>query len=237
VNVFGTLNVFEAASRLAHPCRVLNVSSAQVYAPSKFELTEISRIAPDNPYAASKAMAEFVTVPYSRSSKIDIVTVRSFNHAGPGQSPEFVVSSIAKQFAEIEAGSREPKLILGNTHVRRDFTDVRDVVNAYALLIEKGRANEIYNVCSGEARSIESIVEEFKSISEIDVSIESDHNKRRLGEHDAVWGSPAKLQAATGWKPEVPLRTTLQDVLTYWREQLQQNAASEISSKRLLVNR
>jgi len=223
VNVFGTLNVFEAAMSLAEPPIVLNISTAQVYAPSISVLKESSALAPDNPYAASKAMAEFLSVQFRKRSSGDIVTARSFNHAGPGQSPNFVLSSIAKQFAEIEAGVRNPKLILGNLHVKRDFTDVRDVVQAYSLLLQKGEVKEIYNVCSGHSRSIEEIVREFESISGINVKIESLPGKQRAGENEVVCGDPTKIRAATGWQPEIPLRTTLKDLLNYWRGEVAAN--------------
>jgi GDP-4-dehydro-6-deoxy-D-mannose reductase len=224
VNVFGTLNVLEAAMRLAPPPRILNISTAQVYAPSTSALNEASALAPDNPYAASKAMAEFLSMQYRKRSESGIVTARSFNHAGPGQSPQFVLSSIAKQIAEIEAGLREPKLVLGNIHVKRDFTDVRDVVQAYSLLLQNGRVNEIYNVCSGRAWSIEDIVREFQSISGISIKIETHRGKQRPGENEVVCGDPAKIRAATEWQPKIPLKTTLQDLLAYWRGAIAENA-------------
>ena len=231
VNVFGALNVFEAAMSLPVPPRVLNVSTAQVYAPSTSTLNETSALAPDNPYAASKAMSEFLSVQFRRQSEGSIVTARSFNHAGPGQSPDFVLSSIAKQFAEIESDIREPKLVLGNIHVKRDFTDVRDVVQAYSLLLQKGEVNEIYNVCSGRSWSIEEIVREFESISGINIEIESRPGKRRSGENEVVCGNPAKIQAATGWQPKIPLKTTLQDLLNYWRAKVEENNRATLDIK------
>jgi len=230
VNVFGTLNVFEAAMSLAAPPTVLNVSTAQVYAPSISTLNESSALAPDNPYAASKAMSEFLSVQFRKSTG-GIVTARSFNHAGPGQTPEFVLSSIAKQIAEIEAGLRESKLVLGNIHVKRDFTDVRDVVRAYSLLLQKGRINEVYNVCSGRAWSIEEIVHEFESISGINIKIETHPGKQRAGENEVVCGDSAKIRAATGWEPKIPLNTTLQDSLAYWRAQIAENKRVTLDTK------
>ena len=216
-NVLGTLNVLDAAMNLASPPRILNVSTGQVYAPSPSALTEGDRLNPDNPYAASKAMAELLRVPYRKHPMGGIITARSFNHAGPGQSPGFVFSSIAKQFAEIELGLREAKISVGNTHVRRDFTDVRDVVRAYNLLLEKGAVDTVYNVCSGRSRSIREIIEGFESVSGIKVAIDTDLEKVRSGENNEVCGSPAKLRAATGWEPQIPLETTMRDLLSYWR--------------------
>ena len=217
VNVFGTLNVIESALSLTSPPMVLNVSTAQVYAPSRTALTESSPLRPDNPYAASKAMAELLKVQYRARSDARLITARSFNHAGPGQLPDYVLSSIAKQFAEIEARRREPKLVLGNIHVQRDFTDVRDVVEAYCLLLEKGIAYETYNVCSGRAWSIRQVIEELQSISGVRVDVEVDPAKLRHGENEFICGDPQKIRAATGWAPGISLRATLEDMLNYWR--------------------
>ncbi|HZR65524.1 MAG TPA: GDP-mannose 4,6-dehydratase [Terriglobales bacterium] len=228
VNVFGTLNVLEAALTCSRQPRVLLVSTAQVYAPGASALTESSPLAPQNPYAASKSMAELLRVHY----KGGILIARSFNHSGPGQSSAFVLSSIARQFVEIELGLREPRLSLGNTQVKRDFTDVRDVVRAYSSLLEKSRPNEIYNVCSGRTWSVQQIVEEFQSISGIAVRIQTDAAKVRPGEVSEVCGSFQKLHAATGWEPEISLPTTLRDLLSYWRAELAgtDRQASRISS-------
>ena len=228
INVFGTLNVFEAAMILPSPPKILHISTAQAYAQNASPLNEASPLGPSNPYAASKVMSEFLSVQFSRFSAGGIVTARSFNHTGPGQSADFVLSSIAKQLVEIEAGSRNPKLSLGNIHVRRDFTDVRDVVQAYCLLLEKGRANETYNVCSGRAWSIKEIVAELERISGINIEIEIDPAKCRAGEAAEVRGDPAKIHAHTRWRPTIPLKVTLHDLLNYWRTEVH-NASPGIS--------
>jgi GDP-4-dehydro-6-deoxy-D-mannose reductase len=237
VNVFGTLNVFEAAINLPSPPKILNISTAQVYARSSAPLSETSSVSPENPYAASKLMAEFLNVQCCRHAECGIVTARSFNHTGPGQSADFVLSSIAKQFVEMELGQRERKLSVGNTHVRRDFTDVRDVVAAYVLLMRKGRPSEIYNVCSGRAISIKAVIEEFECISGIKVEIDTHPGKRRIGDAEEVCGNPAKIQAATGWKPVIPLKTTLLDLLGYWRLALHQSSPQKAPSPVLHTTR
>ena len=222
VNVLGTFNVLEAAVTLPRPARVLNISTAQVYASSSQPLTESSALGPENPYAASKAMAELFAVQYRKATEGGVITARSFNHAGPGQTPDYVLSSIAKQFAEIEAGVREPRLVVGNTHVRRDFTDVRDVVEAYFELLTRGRLGECYNVCSGRARSIRELIDELVSISGVHIRIESEEARRRDGEVEVVCGSPEKIRATIGWRPKIPLQQTLNDLLDYWREKIAQ---------------
>lgn len=217
VNVIGTLNVLEAGMSLPSPTRILNVSTAQVYAPSQLALSEESPLQPDNPYAASKAMAELLSVQYRKYESGGITTARAFNHVGAGQSPDFVLASIAKQFVEIEAGLRRPTLVLGNIHVKRDFTDVRDIVRAYALLLEQGKTNEIYNVCSGSTRSIQKIIEDFETICGFKVEIETNPAKRRAGETAIVCGDSRKIRGAIGWRPEIPWTSTLHEILDYWR--------------------
>jgi GDP-4-dehydro-6-deoxy-D-mannose reductase len=231
VNVLGTLNLFEAAMSLPRPPHILNVSTAQVYAPAADVLSEVSPIAPDNPYAASKAMAELLMVPYRKCATGGIVTARAFNHTGPGQSEKFVLPSIAKQFAEIQAGERPPKLIVGNVGVERDFTDVRDVVWAYSLLLEKGRMGKIYNVCSGSAVRLADIIKMCESVSGTKVELEKDPARIRANEAATVCGSAKKIEADTGWRPRIPLKQTISDLLEYWRlrasSELAQSPATE----------
>src|SRR5262249_34970448 len=150
-----------------------------VYGSSGGILTEASPINPDNPYSASKAMAELLLVQYRKCLHGGIVSVRPFNHTGPGQSPNFVLPSIAKQFAEIEAGLRPPKLAVGGIDVKRDFTDVRDVIQAYIALLDKGTAGEVYNVCSGRAVRLVDIVGKFQEMCAKTVEVEIDPNRVR----------------------------------------------------------
>jgi GDP-4-dehydro-6-deoxy-D-mannose reductase len=217
VNVVGTYNLFEAAMGLSTPPRILNVSTAQVYAPSTSALTETSFLRPDNPYAASKAMAELLSVQYRKAELGGIITARSFNHSGPGQQTHFVLSSIAKQFAEIEAGLRPATLTCGNIELERDFADVRDVVRAYYALVEKGRTDEVYNVCSGSAVRLRDIIQKFEAIGGIKVAIETDPTRIRHGEVPRVLGDYTKIRRETGWRPQVSLDETLRDLLDYWR--------------------
>ncbi len=220
VNVLGALNIFEAAMSLASVPRILNVSTSQVYAGSDTILTESSLINPDNPYAASKAMAELLRIQYRKSNGGGIVTARSFNHTGPGQRPNFVLPSIAKQFVEIEAGLRPPRLTVGNIEVKRDFTDVRDVVAAYFALLDQGRSGEIYNVCSGCAIRVADVIGQFEAILGIHVEIEIDRERVRSNEASAVVGDATKIRRETGWIPQISLETTLRDLLAYWREEI-----------------
>jgi GDP-4-dehydro-6-deoxy-D-mannose reductase len=217
VNVIGSCNVLEAAMRLPSPPRILNVSTAQVYSPSDSALTETSAILPDNPYAATKAMAELLMVQYQKSVSGGIITARAFNHTGPGQLPTFVLPSFAKQLAEIEAGLRPPLLKVGNVNVVRDFTDVRDVVVAYCEILDQGTIGEVYNVCSGRPVLLADVVKEFQKNCRVPVRVEVDEVRFRRGEVLQMAGDPAKINRATGWRPQISLEDTIRDLLAYWR--------------------
>jgi GDP-4-dehydro-6-deoxy-D-mannose reductase len=227
VNVVGAYNLFEAGMGLAAPPRILNVSTAQVYAPSASVLTEASLVGPGNPYAASKAMSELLSVQYSKALSGGVITARSFNHSGPGQRPDFVLSSIAKQFAEMGEGQRAPKLVVGNVDVVRDFTDVRDVVRAYLALVEKGRIGEVYNICSGFGVRLADIIAKFAFISETAVTMETDPVRLRPGEVSTVVGDSTKIRRETRWSPQIPLEKTIQDLLDFWRVSVQRGGSIE----------
>jgi GDP-4-dehydro-6-deoxy-D-mannose reductase len=217
VNVFGANNLFSAAMSLPSPPRILNVSTAHVYAPSSRALSEDSLVQPNNPYAASKAMAELLVVEYQKHAAGGIITARAFNHTGPGQPPNFVLPSIAKQFAEIEAGLQTPRLAVGNIEVKRDFTDVRDVVRAYCMLLDKGKPGEIYNVCSGYAIRLADIIQMFESVSGTKITIETDAARVRCNDVSEICGDPKKIREVTGWYPQISLPKTIADLLDYWR--------------------
>jgi len=227
VNVVGTYNLLEAAMSLPSPPRILNISTAQVYAPSSMPLGEASPIAPCNPYAATKAMAELNMVQYQKSRLGGVITARAFNHTGPGQATDFVLPSIAKQFAEIELGLRSPVLTVGNLDVSRDFTDVRDVVGAYCALMNRGRTGEVYNVCSGVPLRLADVVAEFELLCKVKVKIHTDPARCRVNEITCIVGDRRKIENETGWKPEIPLQTTLRDLLDYWRQKVEREQQAE----------
>lgn len=220
VNVLGSFNIFEAAMNLPSPPRILNISTAQVYARSSGPLSENSPLNPENPYAASKAMTELLMIQYRNCVNGGIITARSFNHTGPGQLPTFVLSSIAKQLAAIELGLASPTLKVGNTAVTRDFTDVRDVVNAYDLLLEKGTTGEVYNVCSGRPVLLADVIKEFQMNCRASITVEVDQDRVRPSDAAKMVGDPTKIRAATGWQPDIPLETTIRDLQEYWRERI-----------------
>jgi GDP-4-dehydro-6-deoxy-D-mannose reductase len=222
VNAIGTLNVLEAARLCARPPRVLVTSSAEVYGAVTEEdlpLTEESALAPVTPYGASKVAAEFLAVQANLGHGLEALRVRPFNHVGPRQGADFVVSSLASHIAKARR-SGEKSVPVGNLEARRDLTDVRDVVRAYRLLVERAPAGEVYNVCSGRDVSIDHIAHELLEIAGADLELVTDPALARPVDVPVLRGDPTKLEKATGWKPEIPLSTTLRDVLDEWERVL-----------------
>ena len=157
---------------------------------------------------------------YSEAYDMDIMMVRAFNHIGPNQMPLFVVADFCKQVAEIEKGLREPVMYVGNLSAKRDFTDVRDVVKAYGLLVQKGQRGETYNVGRGNALSIREILDKILALSTKSIEVKVDPEKLRPVDVPIIEPDVTKINAATGWAPEISLDTTLKETLEYWREQV-----------------
>jgi len=216
VNATGTLHLLEAARRCAAAPRVLLVGSAEVYGAVKTDgvpLHEDLPLVPVTPYAASKVAAEYLGVQYHAGYGVPVVRARSFNHVGPGQSGSFVVADIARRVAEaVKSGSRGP-IRVGNLEARRDFTDVRDVVRAYRLLVERGRAGEVYNVCSGRGVAVADLARRLLEVAGADLSFETDPELMRPVDVPVLIGDNRRIIRATGWTPEIDLDDTLRDVV------------------------
>jgi GDP-4-dehydro-6-deoxy-D-mannose reductase len=217
-NALGTLNVLEA-SREAGTQRVLAVTSADVYGRVKeaeLPLDELQPLRPVSPYAASKVAADALAQQYWLGHRLPVIRVRAFNHLGPGQSDKFVAPSLAARIArnERDGGDEVP---IGNLTPRRDVTDVRDVVRAYRLLVEHGQAGEVYNVCSGRAVAVQDIAESLLGMAQRPMRLVTDPDLQRPVDIPVLVGDNAKVAAATGWAPTIPLETTLADVLADWR--------------------
>ena len=155
---------------------------------------------------------------YSRAYGLQLIMVRAFNHIGPNQVPIFVASDFCKQVAEIEAGKKEPTLHVGNLSAKRDFTDVRDVVRAYGLLIQNGNSGETYNIGSGHAISIQELLDTILSLSTSEIRVSTDPARLRPSDIPIIEADIAKLQETIHWHPEIPLKQTLFETLNYWRE-------------------
>lgn len=222
VNVLGTASVLSAARALPKPPVVLVVSSAEVYGtvgPEALPIAESAPLRPVSPYAASKAAAEQLATQAWLGYGQPVVIVRPFNHVGPGQSPNFVVSALAKRIVEAErAGTRS--LAVGTLSARRDYTDVRDVVQAYRSLVVGGRHGEIYNVCTGRDVAVFDVAHRLCELAGAELELVTDPALVRPVDLAVLRGDRDRLSAQTGWKPTISLDQTLADVLGYWREQL-----------------
>lgn len=218
-NFLGTLNLLRAVRDGAPEARVLLVGSAQCYGvvrESDLPIREEQPFAPRSPYAVSKAAADLLGFQYFATDGMHIVRARPANHTGPGQSPSYVCSDFARQVAAIELGLAPPELRVGNIEVSRDFSDVRDVVCAYALLLEKGRSGEAYNIGSGRAVALKEIVGTLTSFCSRPVSVNVEHKRIRANDAKSIYVSLEKISAHTGWVPGYELRTTLRDLFDSW---------------------
>lgn len=227
-NVASAVSLLEAIRLEAPEARVVWVSSCEVYGtPSQLPIEEDAPMQPANPYAVSKTTGDLLAGVYETAHGLDIVRARPFNHAGPGQLPIFIVSSLAQQAAEARiAGERKLRVVIGNPETRRDFTDVRDVVRAYRLLADRA-APGIYNVSS--ARSI-SAAEQVRVLAEVLAPIEVEHevDPARVRAHEVMdlRGANDRIRNATGWQPEISFKQTMLDTMQWWERELSGRAPS-----------
>ena len=220
INVTGTRNLLDAIKLADIKCKILVVSSADVYGkPITLPIDEKHPLQPMSPYAESRAAQESECLNWPLNSKMQIVVSRSFNHSGPGQTEGFVLSSFAKQIAQIERGIQD-NLKVGNLDAIRDFSDVRDVVRAYYLLMQKGKNKEIFNVCSGIGHSIKELLEMMVLNSSAQIDVEIDASRLRPSDIPVLIGDNKKLVSRTGWGPSIPIEKTLENLLDYWREKI-----------------
>lgn len=215
VNLLGTVHLLEAFRLHASSARLLIVSSSEVYGrmPAKTPLTEDAPFAPSNPYAVAKAGADLTALLYAKRYGMPVMTARPDNHTGPGQSPQFVATAFARQLLDIKTGKAPPQIKVGNLDSVRNFTDVRDIARAYRLIIEKGQPGCAYNISSGTAAKISSILEILIDIAGIRPEVVVDPARYRPA--DALPAlDTSRLREHTGWAPKTPLHTTLTDIFT-----------------------
>ena len=214
VNLLGTVNLLEALRRSAPQARLLLISSAEVYGRNlpAGPLGEDAPLAPDNPYALSKAAAEQMALMYCRRYALPALAARPCNHIGPGQSGDFVVPAFAAQLRAMTAGTRPPVMKVGNLDSRRAFLDVRDVARAYRLLLERGVPGQAYNVAGGGELSLRAVLESLCRVAGVQPAIEVDPALFRPTDRLPLLDA-ARLERATGWRPQIPLSDTLRDIL------------------------
>lgn len=220
-NIRAQLNLILGCIALKIAPRMLIAGSAEVYgAASVTPITEDTPIAPNSPYSVSKVTQDLLGLQYHLSHGLPIYRARPFNHFGPGQNESFAAPSFAIQIARIEAGLQEPVLKVGDLSARRDFTDVRDVVRAYHLMVEHGRAGEVYNIASGKARTIQSLLDGLLAHSTAEISVEIDPARLRPSKIPILEGDYTRLHAATGWEPQISFEQTLRDLLDDCRQRV-----------------
>lgn len=219
-NVLAQVNIFEAVRRLGLNPRIQLACSSEEYGmvyPDEVPIRETNPLRPLSPYAVSKVAQDMLGYQYWMSWKVDSVRTRGFNHEGPRRGPVFVASDFAKQIADIEKGRKKPVLHVGNLEAKRDFTDVRDMVRAYVLALEKCEPGEVYNICSGTAWTIQKTLDHLLGLSSAKITVEQDPARLRPSDVPILLGDNSKFVKATGWQPTIPFEQTLKDMLEYWR--------------------
>jgi GDP-4-dehydro-6-deoxy-D-mannose reductase len=219
VNVLGTHHLVESLREHAPHARVLVPSSALVYRQLGTPLSEDHPLEPASPYALSKLAQELVGTENGDSPRVCIA--RAFNHTGPRQDPSFAVSGFAHQIADIEAGLSAPVIAVGNLDAKRDLTDVRDTVRAYRLILERGTPGRPYNVCSGRAIAVGALLDMLLVRARVPIRVAPDPSRFRPNDLPLVVGDPSRIREELGWEPEIPLDRTLDDLLGYWRANVQ----------------
>jgi GDP-4-dehydro-6-deoxy-D-mannose reductase len=222
-NVCAEISIFQSVLRLRQNPLIIVAGSNEIYGqvqPEDLPLNERTPLRPVNPYAVSKATQDLLAYQYHVSHRLRTIRLRLFNHIGPRQNEQFVVSAFAAQIARIEAGLQEPLIRVGNLGAERDFTDVRDIVRAYALAAQRGQVPHAYNVGSGRCVSIRWLLDTLLTLSTHDIAIEPDPSRMRPADVQRVVSDYGLFHQHTGWEPEISLEQTLADVLEYWRGQV-----------------
>jgi len=223
VNIIGSANLFEAVRQAKIDPVIQIACSSEEYGlvyPNECPIKETNPLRPQSPYAVSKVAMDYLGYQYFCSYNMKIVRTRGFNHTGPRRGVTFVTSNFAKQIALIEKGKQESVIYVGNLEAQRDWTDVRDMVRAYVLAVEKCEPGEVYNICVGSAVKIKDMLNLLLSKSKVKVTIKEDSSRMRPSEVPVLIGDNTKFCQKTGWKPEIPFEQTMEDLLNYWRERI-----------------
>ncbi len=224
-NIHAQLNLLHSMYRLDLDARILIVGSGEQYGPvtpDEVPINEDQPLRPASPYSVSKVAQDMLGLQYFLSHGVSAIRVRPFNQIGPGQSSLFVAAAFASQIAAIELGKKEPVVHVGSLEARRDFTDVRDMVRAYWLVMAHGKPGDVYNVGSGQAHSIRELLDTLLEMSAVRIDVAVDPTRLRPVEVPIVVCDYSKIRASTGWEPAYSFRQTLADVLEDWRERIRQ---------------
>jgi len=223
INAIGEINLFEAVLGLGINPRIQIAGSSEEYGlvhPDEVPMTEDNQLKPLSPYAVSKVAQDLLAYQYFKSYGLDTVRTRGFNHTGPRRGDVFICSNFAKQIALIEKKRQEPVIFVGNLEAQRDFTDVRDMVRAYWLSLEKGEKGEVYNIGTGKAYRIKEILDMLLSLAGDDVEVKVDPDRLRPSDVPILLSDSTKFRKITGWEPNIPFTQSLSDLLDFWRERV-----------------
>ena len=223
-NITSQMNLLEGMRALKLEARFLAIGTSEEYGlvhPDELPIKETNPLRPLSPYAVSKVAQDMMGFQYFRSYGLPIVRTRAFNHEGPRRGEVFVTSNFAKQVAEIEAGLRKPVMFVGDLTPRRDYSDVRDIVQGYWMLLDRGDPGEVYNLCSGRPWAIQQVLDFLLDASRVKgITVELDHARLRPSDVMVLDGDSSKIRKAVGWQVSIPFERTLEDLLAYWRERI-----------------
>ncbi|MBI3379780.1 GDP-mannose 4,6-dehydratase [Candidatus Gottesmanbacteria bacterium] len=223
INITGSAHLFEAVRKTDKDIVIQIACSSEEYGKvlsDELPIKETNPLRPLSPYAVSKIAMDYLGYQYYQSYGVKVIRTRGFNHTGPRRGDVFAESTFAKQIAEIEKGTREPVVSVGNLNAVRDFTDVRDMVRAYYLSVSKCDPGEVYNIATGTGRKIEDVLDIFLSMSKVKIAVKQDKDRMRPSDVAVLIGDSTKFRKKTGWKPEIQFEKTMKDLLDYWRERV-----------------
>jgi GDP-4-dehydro-6-deoxy-D-mannose reductase len=223
INAIGEINLFESILALNQAPKIQIAGSSEEYGQvfsNEIPMKETNPLRPLSPYAVSKVAQDLLAFQYHKSYAVRAIRTRGFNHTGPRRGDVFVTSSFAKQIAEIEKKKRPPVIHVGNLEAKRDFTDVRDMARAYWLSLEKGVEGEVYNIGSGQAYSMQEVLDLLMSLSRSKMEVKVDPARLRPSDVPVLLSDSSKFRALTGWRPMIPFKQTILDLLNYWRERV-----------------
>jgi GDP-4-dehydro-6-deoxy-D-mannose reductase len=223
INAVGEINLFEAVLSLGINPRIQIAGSSEEYGlvhPNEVPMKEENHLRPLSPYAVSKVAQDLLAYQYFKSYGLYTIRTRGFNHTGPRRGDVFICSNFAKQIAMIEKKKQEPVMYVGNLDAKRDFTDVRDMVRAYWLSLEKGKKGDVYNIGTGKTYRIKEILDKLLSLTEDDIKIKVDPDRLRPSDVPILLSDSTKFRKVTGWEPKIPFRQSLKDLLDFWRERV-----------------
>lgn len=223
INSIGEINLFEAVLSLGIKPRIQIAGSSEEYGfvhPDEVPMTEENPLRPLSPYAVSKVAQDLLAYQYFMSYGLDTVRTRGFNHTGPRRGEVFICSNFARQVASVEKGKKDPVIHVGNLDAQRDFTDVRDMVRAYWLALEKGKSGDVYNIGSGKALTMQAVLDMLLKHARVPVSVKVDPKRLRPSDVPILLADSTKFRKLTGWSPTIPFEKTLKDLLEYWRERV-----------------